>query len=135
MRSPAEKVTPEDSLAMPTASVALIQSALPTGQRCPRDAQERSLCSTGIRQGAGPRGSQSLCAISGGRVRPGRAGQAGGPIDRGVRRFPSASARLPPPGAPVPTCSVLRPEPGSSSSSGRSERSPAPHPPAAPSPP
>lgn len=55
------------------------------------------------------------------------------PIGRGVRGPPVASARLPPPGAPVPTCSALRPEPGSSS--GRSERSPAPHHPAAPSPP
>lgn len=57
----------------------------------------------------------------------------GQPIGRGVRGSPLAIARLPPPGAPVPTCSVLRPEPGSSSS-GRSERSPAPHPPAAPLP-
>lgn len=57
------------------------------------------------------------------RVRPPVLGSAG----------PSTNARLSPPGAPAPTCSALRPEPGSSS--GRSERSPAPHPPAAPSPP
>ena len=37
--------TPEDSLARPTASVALIQSALTMGQCCPRDAQEKSLYS------------------------------------------------------------------------------------------
>lgn len=48
-------------------------------------------------------------------------------------RVPFGQRASPAPGAPVPTCSVLRPEPGSSS--GRSERSPAPHPPAAPSPP
>lgn len=46
-------------------------------------------------------------------------------------RSPLASSRLPSPSVPVPTCSALRPEPGSSS--GRSERSSAPHPPAAPS--
>lgn len=54
-------------------------------------------------------------------------------IGRRVRGSPLASACLPSPGVPVPTCSALRPEPGSSN--GRSERSPAPHPPAAPSPP
>lgn len=48
-------------------------------------------------------------------------------------RVPLASARFPSLSVPVPTCSALGPEPGSSS--GRSERSPAPHPPAAPSPP
>lgn len=68
-----------------------------------------------------------------GRHRSPRPLPPGPPIGRGVRGSPLASARLPPPGAPVPTCSARRPEPGSSSR--RSERSPAPHPPAAPSPP
>lgn len=55
-------------------------------------------------------------------VHPSVAGSAG-PL------WPARASR--PPGVPVPTCWVLGPEPGSSSS-GRSERSPAPHPPAAP---